>query len=436
MTATTTRAPGFSRARIAGSLAAAFAVALGISFAGVTATPAHAAGQVTISGQPTADGQSDVQLSGSGFQSVQGGFGGVYVLFGWVDDPSGGSWKPSAGGVTGEDYRYMYDDETNPVGYQLFAAFPGGSTSYAANGGEVAADGTWSGTLRIPGAVFQTYDRDQNATTVDCTSVQCGIITIGAHGVKNTNNESFTPITFAGGAAAPAPQADTSAQQQEAAAPPVPVEQATDPEGAPVATSAPVGITTQTTASTQGFGSAGDALAWLVVLAPVMLLVGLTVVALAVGVGAYLAAKSLLLGVNPAALEKVRGQRERKALQEREKQRRKTTSVRLAQEQREARARRRLGAATAQQGLSPIPSTAAPAENEKLVDFFAMDAPAARHPSPLGGGTGSSNNPSTGAPQSDADGKGNGKGNGNGFDDRDAQTLLFSSTAGRGEETR
>ncbi|WP_271985252.1 hypothetical protein [Pseudoclavibacter terrae] len=410
MTATT---PPLTAARWVAAILTALGLALGVTAVGLSAAPAHAAGQVTISGQPTADGQSEIQVSGTGFQSVQGGFGGIYVLFGWVDDPSGGSWKPSAGGVTGEDYRYVYDDETNPVGYQLFAAFPGGSTSYAANGGEVAADGTWSGTLRIPGAVFQTYDRDQNATSVDCNAVQCGIITIGAHGVKNTNNESFTPLTFTGGAAAAAPQAQATTQQSEAAAPAAPVEQAPPADAAPVATSAPVGAVTQNTASSQGLGSVSDALAWLVVLAPVLLLVGLTVVGLAVGIGAYLAAKSLLLGVNPAALEKVRGQRERKALREREKQRRKTAAVRLAQEQREARARRRLGAAAAQQGLVNLPASPAPLENDKLVDFFAMDAPIPRHPSPLGDAAAES------APGG-----------------RDAPTLILSSATGRREDAR
>ncbi|MDN5745914.1 MAG: hypothetical protein L0H31_12415, partial [Nocardioidaceae bacterium] len=33
-------------------------------------------------------------------------------------------------------------------------------------------------------------------TTVDCTKVTCGVITIGAHGVKNAANESFTPVRF------------------------------------------------------------------------------------------------------------------------------------------------------------------------------------------------------------------------------------------------
>jgi hypothetical protein len=46
------------------------------------------------------------------------------------------------------NYRYVYDDETNPTGYQLFVTFPGSSTAYAANGGEIAANGTWSGTIK------------------------------------------------------------------------------------------------------------------------------------------------------------------------------------------------------------------------------------------------------------------------------------------------
>ena len=156
--------------------AAALAGVVGVS------SPASAAAQVSVSGTPTLEGESQLSLSGSGFQSVQGGFGGVYVLFGWVDEGSG--WRPSNGGKTGQDYRYVYDDESNPTGYQLFVTFPGSSTASAANGGEIAADGTWSGTIRVPGARFTTYDRAQNETTVDCTEVQCGIITIGAHGVE------------------------------------------------------------------------------------------------------------------------------------------------------------------------------------------------------------------------------------------------------------
>jgi hypothetical protein len=72
-------------ARLARVLAAA-ALALGIGVVAVPsfAQPAQAAGQVSISGEPDPNGQSTLQLQGSGFQSVQGGFGGIYVLFGWA----------------------------------------------------------------------------------------------------------------------------------------------------------------------------------------------------------------------------------------------------------------------------------------------------------------------------------------------------------------
>ena len=185
------------------------------SVAAAPAPAAEAAGRVSVSvvGQPELVGVADpsylteVAVSGSGFQSVPSGFGGLYVFFGWVD---GGAWAPSQGGATGSTYRYVYDDETNPVGYQLFVSFPGSSTESAANGGEMSADGSWSATMRIPGSSFESYDRNGDVTTVDCLSVQCGIITIGAHGVVSPSNETFTPITFkdlysgAGGAGAAA----------------------------------------------------------------------------------------------------------------------------------------------------------------------------------------------------------------------------------------
>ena len=173
-----------------------------LAFGGLVASaePASAAPRVSVtvadrsglSGVADSTYLTEVRVSGSGFQSIKNGFGGIYVLFGWADS----SWRPSQGGRTGVDYRYVYDDETNPVGYQLFVAFPGSSTEYAANGGHIAEDGSWSATMRIPGPRFQAYDRSGNVSTVDCTQVQCGIMTIGAHGVINANNESFTPISF------------------------------------------------------------------------------------------------------------------------------------------------------------------------------------------------------------------------------------------------
>ncbi len=194
--------PARSRLRAAAAaLTVAAAAALVLGGAVTAVQPAVAAGpsvSVTVVDRPGLSGVADgtylteVRVTGTGFQSIQNGFGGIYVLFGWAD----GGWRPSQGGHTGSNYRYVYDDETNPVGYQLFVAFPGSSTEYAANGGHLSADGSWSATMRIPGAKFQAYDRSGAISTVDCTSVQCGIMTIGAHGVINANNESFTPISF------------------------------------------------------------------------------------------------------------------------------------------------------------------------------------------------------------------------------------------------
>ena len=195
-----------TRIRRLAAVLATLAVAVGAFAAPLSslapAEPARAAGasvSISVVGRPDLAGVADpaylteLQLTGSGFQSIVNGFGGVYVLFGWVD---GAGWQPSQGGSTGTDYRYVPDDESNPVGYASFVSFPGSSTEYAANGGTLASDGTFSATLQVPGATFTSLDRTGAASQVDCTQVQCGIITIGAHGVPNANNETFTPISF------------------------------------------------------------------------------------------------------------------------------------------------------------------------------------------------------------------------------------------------
>lgn len=191
--------------------------------ASITAPPAWAAAAVSVSGPGgaatvSADYATEVTVSGAGFQAIPNGFGGVYVLFGWVDDATGGSWRPSQGGVVGEDYRYVPDAESaDNAGYQRFLAFSGSQTEGSAHG-VIGADGSWSVGMVIPGATFESQDRDGNVVAVDCLQVTCGIITIGAHGVKNANNETFTPIRFGASAAAeqtageaPAPDAEAGA---------------------------------------------------------------------------------------------------------------------------------------------------------------------------------------------------------------------------------
>jgi len=176
--------------------------------------PAQAAARVSVSndqGSATVDPTYATTLTvrGSGFQSIKGGHGGIYVFFGTVN----GAWQPSKGGQVGTDYRYVPDSESKSnQGFQRFVAFPGSDTADAANGGTIAANGTWSATMTVPGATFKTVDRTGKTVTVDCLKVTCGVITIGAHGVKNASNETFTPVSFASLAAAQAPAAQASAE--------------------------------------------------------------------------------------------------------------------------------------------------------------------------------------------------------------------------------
>jgi hypothetical protein len=209
------------RRGVAGALAAVGVLAVALAgLVGPGAAPAAAAARVVVAneyGKAEADRTyaTTLTLRGSGFQSIDHGFGGIYVMFGWVDDPSGGSWRPSLGGVTGEDYRYVPDAETKDnQGFVKFVAFPGSETESAANGGLLAADGTWSTTLVVPGPRFESQDRAGNVVAVDCLQATCGVLTVGAHGQVNANNETFTPVAFAdlgaGGAAVASPTAEAA----------------------------------------------------------------------------------------------------------------------------------------------------------------------------------------------------------------------------------
>ncbi len=224
----------------------ALAVAVPLS-APALALGAVAGPQVAVTGADgaaavaAADAPTTVQVAGTGFQSVAGGFGGIYVLFGWVDEAAGDGWRPSAGGGSGVQYRYAVDTQSQEnAGYQRFVAFPGSSTSAEANGGEVAEDGTWATDLTIPGATLTALGPDGGTVEVDCREVTCGVITIGAHGVANANNESFTPVAFGaadaadGGAGADptvGPTAEAVVTAQPAEATPTPVAAEVQDEG-------------------------------------------------------------------------------------------------------------------------------------------------------------------------------------------------------------
>ncbi|MGN0063218.1 MAG: hypothetical protein ACI379_03160 [Nocardioides sp.] len=163
------------------------------------AAPAHAAGGVSVDngGQGAvidSTYSSTLSISGRGFQSIKGGHGGVYVWFGTVS----GNWRPSKGGVSGVNYRYVPDKESKGnKGFQRYVAFPGSDTAASANGGTMTADGSWRVNLLVPGPTFQAVGRNGSVVTVDCRKQTCGVITIGAHGVKNANNETFTPVRVA-----------------------------------------------------------------------------------------------------------------------------------------------------------------------------------------------------------------------------------------------
>ncbi|MFT4262503.1 MAG: hypothetical protein QM572_03910, partial [Nocardioides sp.] len=174
--------------------------------------PAEAAARVTVTnGQSGAVADptyaTTLTLKGRGFQAIKGGYGGIYVLFG----TRSGTWQPSKGGKAGTNYLYVPDSQTKDnQGFQKFVAFQGSDTASSANGGTIAADGSWKTTIVVPGATFQTVDSSGAARTVDCRKVTCGIITIGAHGVINARNETFTPVTFKASSSSSSATATTS----------------------------------------------------------------------------------------------------------------------------------------------------------------------------------------------------------------------------------
>ncbi|MBB1032175.1 hypothetical protein G6027_15065, partial [Dietzia sp. SLG310A2-38A2] len=168
----------------------------------LTEAPANAAARLTASSSlggavASSSGQTGFTVSGSGFQAVEGGFGGVYIGFGWVN---GSGWGPSKGGATGRTYDYVPDEQSRSnQGFQAFVAFPGSSTSGEAQA-TMGSDGSFRVNLTVPGPTFT----GAGGKSIDCTKVTCGFLTWGAHGVRNGANETFTPVSFRGGEPAPA----------------------------------------------------------------------------------------------------------------------------------------------------------------------------------------------------------------------------------------
>lgn len=255
------------RSLIGGALATA--IAAGTFALAMAPAPAEAASRITVRndrGGDEADAtyQTKLTISGTGFQVVQGGFGGVYLMFGWVDDPQGGSWKPSRGGLTGEDYRYIPDSENaaDNQGYLKFIAFPGSSTASEANA-VLSARGGFSVDLTVPGPVFTSVDRDGATQEVDCREVTCGVITIGAHGVKNAANETFTPVRFGDVYGGSSPTADpTTAADPTASATATTGNTTTTPTGGSTPTTTPVRRGKPAVTADRATAVAGHALAF------------------------------------------------------------------------------------------------------------------------------------------------------------------------------
>lgn len=130
-----------------------------------------------------ADRDQKVTLTGKGYPVSNAGnvFGGVYILFGWVDK------MPSVEGATAvSDYVYADGQET----YQWMVNYPGNTTE--PNAPVMDANGNWSAEFTVYGSKFTSA----NGVTVDCYQVQCGVFTIGAHGRVNAAAEVFTPVYF------------------------------------------------------------------------------------------------------------------------------------------------------------------------------------------------------------------------------------------------
>lgn len=131
--------------------------------------------------------------------------GGVYVFFGWV--APGGAWGPShrgngTNGIFGYTFSYPGEgggEETreDDTGAIRFVSFSKHGESAAATDYHMDANGGWSTTITVRGAAYGFVNVMTNqGSVVDCTQVQCGIFTIGGHGVSSRQNEIFTPINF------------------------------------------------------------------------------------------------------------------------------------------------------------------------------------------------------------------------------------------------
>lgn len=136
------------------------------------------------------DKNQTVSLSGTSYPTSRDGatFGGVYVLFGWVDE-SNPDWAPTKGGASGKTFTYANDGKPSGT-FQQMVNFPGNTTGEGMP--TMNAKGEWKMEFPIEVSQFASAQEQQ----VDCYKVTCGIITIGAHGLPLDGGEVFTPVYF------------------------------------------------------------------------------------------------------------------------------------------------------------------------------------------------------------------------------------------------
>lgn len=160
-----------------------------------TSTGKDASSGATLEVAPSqclGDTNQTVKLTGSGYPTSRGGetFGGVYVLFGWVDTTDA-NWAPTKGGSSGKSFTYANDGRDSGT-FQQMVNFPGNTTGE----GMPTMDDKGNWTMDFP--IEQSRFTSAQEQEIDCYKVTCGVITIGAHGLPLPGGEVFTPIYFTG----------------------------------------------------------------------------------------------------------------------------------------------------------------------------------------------------------------------------------------------
>ncbi|WP_259362903.1 HtaA domain-containing protein [Curtobacterium sp. ME12] len=139
----------------------------------------------------TAAAGMKLTVSGTGF-SKNTNKSGLYVLFGYVTK------FPAAGGSLGTGYDYVNGGGASGQEGQGFVAWPDNTATGGAATAKLSA--TKNGSFTQTGLTASATFTGASTKRVDCLSgaVQCGVITIGAHGLKDAALETFTPVYFAG----------------------------------------------------------------------------------------------------------------------------------------------------------------------------------------------------------------------------------------------